>query len=182
MEAFRCESYGDYFFFPSRITPLKRQELVIEALALVAEPVRVIFAGESDSPAYRNSLEKRAAELGVEERIEWRGRISEEEKLRLYAGALMVIFPPVDEDYGYVTPEAMLSSKAVLTVQDAGGAAEFVQHEESGFIEEPDARSIALAMSRAWNDRAMVERMGAAARARVDSIDLNWERVIEQLL
>ncbi len=182
MDSLRVESYGDYFFFPSRITPLKRQELVIEALALVPEPVKVVFAGEADSPAYLSRLQKRAAELGVEQKLEWRGRVSEEEKLQLYANAAMVIFPPVDEDYGYVTPEAMLSSKAVLTAQDAGGAAEFVQHEQSGFIAEPDARSIALVMSRAWNDRPMLERMGAAARSRIDSIDLSWERVIERLL
>jgi glycosyltransferase involved in cell wall biosynthesis len=182
MEQFHVESYGDYFFFPSRITPLKRQELVVEALALVPEPVRVVFAGEADSPAYMATLRKRAAELGVDDKIEWRGRISEAEKFQLYANALMVIFPPVDEDYGYVTPEAMLASKAVLTLQDAGGATEFVQHEKSGFIEQPDARSIAMAISRAWNDRSMVETMGVAARVRVDSIELSWERVVEKLL
>ena len=95
---------------------------------------------------------------------------------------LMVIFPPVDEDYGYVTPEAMRASKAVLTLRDAGGAAEFVEHQRSGFIEQPDARSLAMAMSRAWNDHAMVERMGAEARKRVDSIDLSWERIVDNLV
>jgi glycosyltransferase involved in cell wall biosynthesis len=118
----------------------------------------------------------------VEDKIEWRGRVPEEEKVKLYANALMIIFPPVDEDYGYVTPEAMLSSKAVLTVQDAGGAAEFVQHEQSGLIEQPDARSLAMAMSRAWNDRPLVEKMGEGARKRIDGIDLSWERIIEHLL
>jgi glycosyltransferase involved in cell wall biosynthesis len=182
MEQFRVDGYGDYFFFPSRITPLKRQELVIEALALAPEPVKVVFAGEADSPAYLASLRRRAAELGVEDKVEWRGRISEEQKFALYADALMVIFPPVDEDYGYVTPEAMLSSKAVLTLRDAGGAAEFVEHERSGFIAQPDARSLAMAMSRAWNDRPLVERMGAEARKRVDSIDLSWERIVDELV
>jgi glycosyltransferase involved in cell wall biosynthesis len=182
MESFRVDSYGDYFFFPSRITPIKRQQLVIEALAQVPEPVKVVFAGEPDTPAYLESLKKLAAELGVQEKVEWRGRISEEEKFDLYANALMVIFPPVDEDYGYVTPEAMLSSKGVITLADAGGATEFVVDEESGFVTQPDAGSLAMAMSTIWNDRARAERMGSAARERVVRMDLRWEKVIEGLL
>ena len=182
MDLYRVEEYGDYFFFPSRITPIKRQELIVEALSHVPEPVKVVFAGDADSPTYMDALRKRAKELGVENKVEWRGRISEQEKFDLYANALMVIFPPVDEDYGYVAPEAMLSSKAVLTLKDSGGATEFVQHEKSGLIEQADARSIAMAISRCWNDREAIMKMGAAARLRVDSLDLCWEKVIERLL
>ena len=40
--------------------------------------------------------------------------------------ALGVIFPPLDEDYGYVTLEAMLAAKPVITCTDSGGPLEFV--------------------------------------------------------
>ena len=94
----------------------------------------------------------------------------------------MVIFTPVDEDYGYVTPEAMLSSKAVLTLEDAGGATEFIQHDRNGLIVPADPRAMALAISRVWNDRTEAQRLGAAARQRVDGIDLSWEKILENLL
>ena len=182
MERFRVDGYGDYFFFPSRITPIKRQELVVEALAHVPEPVKVVFAGEPDSPQYLDKLKSRVRELGVEAKVEWRGRIPEEEKFDLYARALMVIFTPVDEDYGYVTPEAMLSSKAVLTLDDAGGATEFVVHEQCGLTVPADPRALALAISRVWNDRQEAERLGAAARKRIDTIDLSWDKILQSLL
>ena len=182
LERFRVDSYGDYFFFPSRITPIKRQELVIEALAHVPEPVKVVFAGEADSPVYLQKLKKRADELGVSSKVEWRGRISEEEKFELYANALMVIFTPVDEDYGYVTPEAMLSSKAVLTLEDAGGAGEFIQHEQNGLTVQADPRAMALAICRIWNNPAEAERLGTAARQAIEQIDLSWEKIVEGLL
>jgi len=182
MEKFRVDSYGDYFFFPSRITPIKRQELVVEALVHVSEPVKVIFAGEADSPLYLEKLKKRAEELGVADRIEWRGRVSEQEKFDLYANALMVIFTPVDEDYGYVTPEAMLSSKAVLTLEDSGGATEFVQHGRCGLTVQADPHAMALAISQVWNDRSEAERMGAVARRHIEQVDLSWKKIVEKLL
>ena len=182
MQRFHAGRYDDYFFFPSRITPIKRQELVIEALVHVDEPVKVVFAGEADSPAYLQRLKKRADELGVSSMVQWRGRISEEEKFDLYANSLAVIFTPVDEDYGYVTPEAMLSSRAVITLEDAGGATEFVQHDRNGLIVQPDPRELALAISRLWNDRDGARQMGESARARVEEIDLSWEKIVESLL
>jgi glycosyltransferase involved in cell wall biosynthesis len=182
METFFCEGYGDYFFFPSRVTPLKRQELVIEALALVPESVRVVFVGEPDSPQYLEKLQRRAAKLKVEHKITWLGRVSEQEKFDLYARALMVIFPPVDEDYGYVSPEAMLSSKAVLTLEDSGGAAEFVISEQTGLVVQANAQDLAAAMQRVWTDRALAKRMGGNARTHIDSIDLSWSKILASLL
>jgi glycosyltransferase involved in cell wall biosynthesis len=55
------------------------------------------------------------------------GPITERQLIDLYAGALAVVFPPFDEDYGYVTLEAFLARKPVITTTDAGGPLEFVE-------------------------------------------------------
>ncbi len=123
---YNAETAGDYLFFPSRLSAVKRQELVLRALALTQQPVRVKFAGVADSPPYGERLRKLARELSVERRVEWLGFITEEEKRDAYAHARAIIFPPVNEDYGYVTLEAMLASKAVITCQDSGGPLEFL--------------------------------------------------------
>jgi glycosyltransferase involved in cell wall biosynthesis len=182
MEKFHCTGYGDYFFFPSRITPIKRQALIIEALALVAEPMKVIFAGEADSPQYLEKLKQRAVKLGVADKIQWLGRISEDQKFSLYAGSRMVIFPPVDEDYGYVSPEAMLSSKAVLTLTDSGGAAEFIVHGKTGLLVEPKAEEIAAQLRTVWSDPGLAQEMGEKARAHIESVDLSWDKILRSLL
>ena len=41
---------------------------------------------------------------------------------------------------------------------------------------------MAFAISRIWNDRAEAERLGAAARQRVDQIELSWDRIVRSLL
>ena len=48
--AYRCDEYGDYIFAVSRLTPLKRLDLLIRALAEpAARHVRVVIAGEGES-------------------------------------------------------------------------------------------------------------------------------------
>ena len=52
--------------------------------------------------------------------------LDDEELLSLYRDALAVLYPPFDEDFGYVTLEAFLSRKPVITATDSGGPNEFV--------------------------------------------------------
>ncbi len=182
MGSLQHRDYGDYFYFPSRITPVKRQELIVEAMAHVTEPVRIVFAGEADNPDYLESLKRRAQEIETAGSIEWLGRVDDSQHLSLYADALMVVFTPLDEDYGYITPEAMLSGKAVLTVNDAGGATEFVTHEETGLVEQPDPAALGRAMSRAWRDRGMAARLGENAREAINKVNFSWENILESLL
>jgi len=53
--------------------------------------------------------------------VTFTGDMSDRQLVDLYANALAVIFPPVDEDYGYVTLDAFLARKLIVTTTDAGG-------------------------------------------------------------
>ena len=181
-EMFCCADAQDYFFVPSRLTIIKRQELVLEALAQTREPVCVRFAGTADYPPYFDQLKERARQLKVHDRVEWLGHISEKEKYRLYAEATGIIFTPTDEDYGYVTLEAMLASKPVITCTDSGGPLEFIQFNETGLIADPTPESLALAMDTLWKDRAQAEELGKAARAHYDDLGISWGKVVRRLL
>src|SRR5262249_37997006 len=74
-----------------------------------------------------------------------------------------VIFPPQDEDFGFVTVEAFASRKAVITCRDSGGPAELVQDGVSGFVCEPSPEAIAGALRVLTDDGPSAERMGSAA-------------------
>ena len=173
---------GDYLFFPSRITGVKRQWLAIRALAQCRERVRLRFAGEADSPMQQAECDNAVRELKLTDRVEWLGRVSEEQKRDLYANCLGVVFPPVDEDYGYVTLEALLSSKPVITCSDSGGSLEFVVDRQTGLVAQPTPESLAQAMDTLWTDRQRAAVMGAAGRARYEDLKISWENVVEKLL
>lgn len=181
-ESFYTKEAEDFLFFPSRLSGLKRQDLVLEALQYCRENVRVAFAGRPDTPAFGEALMEKTRTLGVASRVTWLGEIRDEEKLDHYARCLGVVYPPVDEDYGYITLEAMLAAKPVITTNDSGGCLEFVKDGEVGFVAEPEPKALAEAMDRLWADRARAARMGKAARALYDSLDLNWSSVVETLL
>jgi glycosyltransferase involved in cell wall biosynthesis len=172
----------DYFFYPSRLASLKRQALVLQALAATRRPVRVRFAGLADEAHYGETLEMLARQLNVEHRVEWLGQVTEEEKRALYAHALGVIFPPVDEDYGYVTLEAMLAAKPLITCTDSGAPLEFVQHDVTGLIAKPSPQDIAMAMDQLWDDRSWAWAMGEAGKKRYDNLNISWVAVAERLV
>jgi len=179
---FYKDSAKDYFFFPSRINPVKRQWLAVQALALCREPVRVRFAGEADHEAQRAECVRSVRELRLGDRVEWLGMVSEQQKRGEYANSLGVVFPPVDEDYGYVTLEAMLSSKPVITCADSGGPLEFVVDRVTGLVADPTPESLAQAMDTLWADRRSATAMGEAGRARYADLKISWETVVENLL
>lgn len=182
-EKFYCaEATGDYFFFPSRLCRPKRQSLVLEALAQTRQPVRVLFAGTPDYPAYVDELKSLARKLKVQPRVEWLGQVSEEEKRRLYSEARGVIYPPIDEDYGYITLEAMLAAKPVITCTDSGGPLEFVKNNETGRVVEPTAGSLAAAMDQLWTNAEQACEWGVTGRALYEQMGISWTNVVRKLL
>lgn len=181
-EQFYCMEAEDYLYAPGRLWPIKRQVLVLEALVHTREHVRVRFSGTADNPAYAEELKHHAHQLSVHHRVAWLGQVSEEEKRRQYAQALGVIFPPLDEDYGYVTLEAMLASKPVITCRDSGGPLEFVLDKETGLVVEPTPMAVADAMDFLWRNRKEAKSWGEAGRVHYERLNITWPKVVHALL
>ena len=174
---YRCDDYGDYLFMVSRLTPLKRADLLIDALAQPeAAHVRAVIAGEGEE---RGRLQEMIVRLGMTGRVTLSGRLTDDELLAHLARCRAVCFPPFDEDYGFVTAEAFASHKAVVTCRDSGGPAELVEDGVRGFVTEPDAKSLAAALGRIMNDMTTAKSMGEAAYAA--GARLNWADAVRQL-
>ena len=170
------DSYGSYVLSVGRLTAAKRVDLAIEAMPHVDESLRLVIAGDG---SYGETLRRKAADAGVSNRVEFRGRVTEEELIDLYANARAVVFPPYDEDYGYITIEAFLACKPVVTTTDSGGPLEFVEHGVSGLVCDPEAPALAAALN-TLVDEARARALGNAGRARVSGV--NWNGVIERLV
>ncbi|MCC7416503.1 MAG: glycosyltransferase family 4 protein [Acidobacteria bacterium] len=169
--------YGSYILSAGRLEPTKRVDLIIRAFAKTRPPLRLFVVGEGPLGPDLRAL---AESLGVHDRVTFTGRVDEHPLVDLYAEALAVVFPPYDEDYGYVTLEAFLARKPVITTTDAGGPLEFVEHEATGLVAAPDPESIAAAIERLASDRACAARLGDAGFERARAI--TWDAVIDRLV
>jgi glycosyltransferase involved in cell wall biosynthesis len=181
-EQFFCAPADDYLFFPSRLSRPKRQELVLQALTHTRQRVRIHFAGQPDEAGHDADLAALASRLGVADRVTWRGLVSEEDKRHGYAHARGVVFPPFQEDLGYVILEAMLAAKPVVTCLDSGGPLEFVAHEQTGLVAEPTPEGLAAALDRLWADPAQAAEWGRQGRRRYDALEISWPQVVRRLL
>jgi glycosyltransferase involved in cell wall biosynthesis len=169
--------YGDYVLSVGRLESVKRIDLAIRALAAVPGRLRLKIAGTGTQ---RESFEALASSLGIADRVDFLGAVDDETLLSLYSGALAVIFPPFDEDFGYVTLEAFLSRKAVITTTDAGGPNEFVVDGVNGYCCTADPEALGEAMARLDADRRRAAEFGEAGYARASGI--TWTGVIERLV
>ena len=181
-ETFHAGEYGDYVFFPSRMAPYKRQLLLIEAMSRVRSNVRCVLAGAASGPDTPYRLEHYRQLYGLGDRVHFAGEITHEEKVRYYAGALAVFFGPLREDYGFVTLEAFLAKKPVITCTDSGGPLEFVEDDASGFVVEPDPQAIADRLDQLYEDRARARALGEAGYEAYRAKNVSWPTVVSRLL
>jgi glycosyltransferase involved in cell wall biosynthesis len=170
---------GNYIFYPSRLEPQKRQDLLIEAARYLKSDVKIILAGGGRHLEHYRSLIK--SDRRIRARVEMRGFVPEAEMLALYANALAVCYLPWDEDYGYVSLEAMYAGKPLIVARDSGGATEFVEDRAEGFVVDPTPEDIARAIDELFLDPNRARQMGERAREKVLGMNLSWQNVVEKL-
>jgi len=167
----------DYVLSVGRLEGVKRVDLAIRAMLHTSPSLSLLIAGTGTHAAALKSL---AESLGLGTRVRFLGEVSNEDVLELYAGALAVVFPPFDEDYGYITLEAFLAHKPVVTTTDAGGPNEFVTNGANGWVTEPDPQALGDAIRTLDADRRKSARMGDEGYDLARGI--TWSGVIDRLV
>ena len=165
---------GSYLFTVSRLDAPKRIDLLIRAMEHVHRPVPLRIAGTGPQEGALREL------AGADSRITLTGFLSDAYLADAYAGSLAVLFAPYQEDYGYITLEAMLSGKPVITTTDAGGPVELIEDGVSGLIVEPDPAAIGAAIERLLSHGRGARRMGKVGLERARRV--NWDEVVSKLL
>jgi len=173
-----------YIFAGGRVNSMKRQYLLVEALAKSAASVRLVIAGPPDSPDDVLRLEMLVEKYGLSDRVKLDLRFLSREEYAAYLNAASAVaYLPYDEDsLGYVAMEAAMAGKALITARDSGGILGLVRDGETGWVVEPEPESLAQAMSAACVDSASVVRRGDGARSLWLQMNISWQSTIERLL
>lgn len=184
-DKYRSDKSEKYILSVGRLCSIKRVDLIIKALPVIHNFVKLKIVGAEDEPGvmqyFRNEIDKHH----LWKRIEFLGKVPDEKLIELYSKALAVYYAPHNEDYGYVTLEALASGRPVITASDSGGSLEFVRHMENGLVAEPTTDSIAKAVNSLVESKDLASRLGAAGKSYVENSGLlgrSWDEVIAGLL
>lgn len=156
----------DYYLIVGRQVASKRLDLAVDAFNELGLPLKVVGVGEDIA------VQKPRAKAN----IEFLGRVSDEERDRLLAGAKGFVFPP-EEDFGLTPIEAMAAGCPVIAYA-SGGALEYVVEGVTGtFFHEQTPEALVEAVRRFEGMKFEEEPIRTRANAFDESVFVEKMRV-----
>ncbi|MEO8364223.1 MAG: glycosyltransferase family 4 protein [Ilumatobacteraceae bacterium] len=155
-------------FFCARYEPRKGLEILLEALNSIPRNVRLWVA--SDGPGISELRQKHSGD----HRIEWLGRVTEEEKIRRLASCTVFCAPSLhSESFGIVLLEAM-AAQAPLVASSLDGYCNVASDDRDALLVEPgDAVLLADALNRMLTDKVLAKRLVEGGARRANQFSMN---------
>jgi glycosyltransferase involved in cell wall biosynthesis len=151
--------------FLGRLKKYKRVDLVLDAVAALAQEgldVELLVGGDGEE---RESLRAQARRLGIEGRVRVLGFVAEERKLELLRRAWVHVLTSRKEGWGISNLEAAACGTPSV-VSDSPGLRESVVHGETGLlVPHGDVPALARALGTLLRDHELRARMSRQARA-----------------
>jgi glycosyltransferase involved in cell wall biosynthesis len=167
------------FVFVGRLTEQKALPVALAAVAAV-QGARLTLVG--DGPE-RASLERRAQELGLGDRVHFLGSLPRNEALRYLAGAQAAVLSSAWENLPHAAVEALAVGTPVIST-NVGGVPEVVHDGKNGLlVAANDVEALADALRKLLDDQPLRDRLAAGAKPSVASIgrEATYER-LERIL
>jgi len=182
-DEFHCSGYEHFFFYPSRITPEKRFEYVINAFREFKKKDgrfkdwKLVIAGSllADRPEHAAYYEWVKRYLGPDGRVVI--DLPHDDLISLYSRCYSILYSPINEDFGIVPLEGMASCKPVIAVNE-GGPREVIISGETGFLVSSPSE-MADRMAYLAERPELAEEMGRNGRRRVEE-KFSWERFLRR--
>jgi glycosyltransferase involved in cell wall biosynthesis len=160
--------------------PLKGFPHLLEALATLRRAHPTLRLTVIGSPGLKSPTRRLMRELGVEDAIEFTGKVTSDEIACRYAESTVAVVPSLYEGFGFPAGEAMACRVPVVSTR-AGALPEVLGRSgECGLLVEPGSgRALAGAIDVLLRDPARRVAMGEAGRRRVEAL-FTWRRAAER--
>jgi len=152
---------GRYFLYVGNDKPHKNVDVLVDAFARISDASLVLTGAAFERFKSR-------------ERVVVTGFVDDAELAALYRGAIALVVPSREEGFGLPALEAMASGCAVIT---SNAAALIEITGDAALHVEPDAASLADAMTRIASDESL--RAALAARGIARAEEFTWTRCAE---
>lgn len=171
------KGYGDYILYIGRLDPLKRVDLLIDAIIINSKAKAIIIGSGSEY----NILKQIIKEKNIENRCSILGFVSDSELIKHLSLCRAVFYAPIDEDYGYVTIEAFLAHKPVITCRDSGEVYNIVTKTKSGFISDNNPKSISSILDKIYS-LSTTQLKEISQNGYNFAKKIKWDNIIQKLV
>lgn len=150
------ETYGgNQLLYVGSLIQRKGLDLLMPALARTSEEIHLVIVGEGQE---RELLEQQIAELGLGDRVSFKGYVEGEPLRELYRNSDVFILPTREDCFGLVILEAMCASLPVISSRYADGAFDLIEEGKNGYIVDPeDTEEFAAAIERIFAEGRLAE-------------------------
>jgi glycosyltransferase involved in cell wall biosynthesis len=154
--------------FCGKLQEWKRPNDLLQAFAAAAvSGSYLVFAGTGPLAPM---LESRANELGIGGRVRFLGFVNQTALPGTYVASDLLVLPSGYEPFGLVVNEAMVCGRPVAVSDSVGAGRDLVRDSETGFVYRTgDVESLASILRHALSNGELLERMGTAARDRMET-------------
>jgi glycosyltransferase involved in cell wall biosynthesis len=169
-----------YLLHVGQAYPHKNLRRLIQAFAQVAPAypeLRLVLAGKSH-PTETPQLKALAAELGLQQCVEFRAYVPYAELPDLYRGALAFVFPSLWEGFGLPVLEAMACGTPVIT--SAGSGTEEAAGAAALLVNPADSLELGEAMALLLENPAEITRLRQLGLERVGW--MQWSSTAQRTL
>ena len=169
-----------YILSVGRICSIKRVDLIIKAMATIDEALKLKIVGLPDESEIESYINSEIKKHNLWHRVEFLGRVSENQLLELYANAFFVYYAPFDEDLGFVTLESLSSGVPVITATDSGGSLAFIDDHKNGLVVEPNEFAVAKALNEVFHNHTLYAQLREGAQTL--EFCSRWDDVLKKLI
>lgn len=168
-----------------RAVPKKGMEDLLTALSMLPEGLHWRFDHIGGGPLL-DALKRQAENLGLADRINWRGALAQADVIKAYGAADLFVLPAkiaADGDRDGLPNVLMEAASQALPLiaSDVSAIPEFIRHDESGLLTPPgDAAAVAKALISLIRHPDQRLRLGRAAEAHVRSA-FDFNEGVEQI-
>ncbi|MBN2884970.1 glycosyltransferase family 4 protein [Patescibacteria group bacterium] len=158
----------------------KGLNILLEAMATISLPLSLHIVGDGD---LKKQYQQQAAKLHLDKKVDFLGRISEEDLIKEYQGADILILPSINshEAFGLVLIEAMACGLPVIASNLAGVRSVFNDGKEGLICEPGDIKDLSEKITSLISDESKLLKMARSARKLVED-KYAWEKVADQIL
>lgn len=163
----------------------KGQHVALEAFSGIADSfpsLKYVLVGDTDDKEYYESLKNNAIKYGVEDRVTFLSKISDNELLNLYRSSKIFVMTSITkgahfEGFGLVYLEANANSLPVIGATGSG-AEDAIKDGETGFlVPQNDAQKTAEAIKNLLSNEEHWSLMSNSAQEWAK--DHDWDKIIQ---